>query len=137
MGLVVYTATQSIVPGHISGEQVSMVVCVRDYIRGRDVVKHVHRSSAGAMETLNERADTTWSIEFGPIDDALLPNAKEFADSTAGGEVFTVDLISDIGAGTVLTLRRVDSQHQFARIKRTGNVLLDKYAVRIGAIEAT
>ena len=90
MGLVSFIARRSMLPGRQSGDQVAFSVDLTDLVRRRSVRKYPHRSSDGRMETLYEGADTIWEMEFEPASGILLARLREFADSTASGEVFRV-----------------------------------------------
>lgn len=107
MGLVQFTARRSMLASRVAGELVTLEVGLTDAIRRRDVRKFPHRASAGGMETLYEGADTVWDLEFQPAQGDLYARLREFADSTASGEPFSVWVYGTEGAPVVL--KRIDS----------------------------
>jgi hypothetical protein len=138
MSVVAYRAKRSLITGHELGDLIDLVIKVRDAVRSRTVRKYVNRSSGGGTETIYEGADTQWALEFGPIRARDLPIAREYADSTAGGEPFDLAIFADVidSETATLSLRRTDQSYQFLKMRNSPDPGEEIYTLRMVAIEA-
>lgn len=140
MAILVYTATRFLIAGHETGDLIELAIKMKDAVRSRAPRKYVRRSSGGGMETIYEGADTQWALDLGPIYAADLPVAKEYAESTAGGEPFDLAIFGDTGMPdsemAFLTLRRTDQNYEFVKLRRSYDQSREIYSLRISAIEA-
>jgi hypothetical protein len=122
MPFAIYTATESIAPGHVANVQYSIAFSVQRADLGNEILKAEQRSMSGVKETLHFGKISRWSIVLEPVAAELLPYYLEFLDSTADGQSFTFDPYGkELAPLKAMTVEREDKGYSLRRFTLTGD----------------
>ena len=89
---VTYVARDSLVPGHVAGQQYTMVFAITAADPSTARLAEKAESLDGHVETLDHGRVRTWSITLLPLPNLECDIVREFLDSTGDGQLFTIDL---------------------------------------------
>lgn len=133
--MITYTATRSLSLGHVVNTIYTLEFETTQADQETTVDKSMQQSKSGSLETIYNRIDKRWTIQFQPLYGRDLDRLEEFLDSTNAGELFYIYPYGP--ESTPLRLRRTDSGYKFVLFQALGRAELDYFqATAITAIEA-
>lgn len=122
MPYVIYTATESVVSGHVLNVQYSLFFSIQSADRSKEILKRTQRALAGNKETLYFGKVATWSVLIEPVPAVQGPLIEEFLDSTADGQVFTFDPYgTEVAPKRAMQCDREDMGYTPRRVTITGD----------------
>lgn len=138
-GHVTYTATRSIAPGHQIGVVYELpLLFLADATQSVQDLKEEPEAMAGNFETLFYGQVRRWSFSVAAMSIPQAANLREFLDSTAGGELFTMDPYGSPEAPRqLMTVRRRDTGYTEERVlpyMRGGHDDLVVYRFRVQVV---
>jgi len=105
MAYAIYTAKRSLAPGHVATIVYTLpLVLTRADRRNSHNIRR-QESLSGRVETRYYAAPVTWDVEVAPFRASHLPLIREFLDSTADGQQFSINLLSNLQADELLVVR--------------------------------
>lgn len=99
MSAITYTAKRNVDGSRTSGIVYSFDVNLNQYTRQVDRHADTMVSLSGTRITTFHRIDENYNVSTVPINDStLLTQMREFLDSVAGGETFTLDAFGSVAS---------------------------------------
>lgn len=95
MSYITYTAKRELISGHSSGTDYTITIYPRVVDRSNKTFKSENVSLSGVTETIRYRKESYIDVTAIKIDEADLPQWREFFHSVDAGESFTIELTSD------------------------------------------
>lgn len=99
MSHIVYTAKRSVMDSHSIETEYEFEVALNKFERSAKREQETSPSLSGVRFTVLHRIDVFYDISTVPLSDLLvIDQMREFLDSVAAGEQFTLDVYGEIGA---------------------------------------
>jgi len=100
MSVITYTAHSraDLISGHTAGNQYQFEIPFMAFDRSFNSPKAQYQSLSGAVETVLQRLDQTYSAVIGPYDITDQDQVQEFIQSVANGETFSIDIYGTIAS---------------------------------------
>lgn len=122
MSYIEYVATESIMVGHVASVTYGMACQLTKADRRVETLKSSQRSLSGRRETLYFGKIATWDITFFPVPNEEADWIREFLDSTADGQVFTLDPYGTRDSPVMaMAVTREDAGYTERRVTLTGS----------------
>lgn len=99
MSVITYIAKRNVMPSHTEGNEYIIEVPMVAIDRRVNAIRYTHKSLTGVRETWLHRLDKLVDLTtkyLAPGDLVTPDHLREFLESVAGGEEFTIDLYGTI-----------------------------------------
>jgi hypothetical protein len=120
MAYAIYTAKRSLAPNHAPSLTYTLQLVLSRADRRTTPSIRRQESLSGRIETRYYGSPVTWDVEVAPFPASHLPLYREFLDSTADGQQFTMNFLSELQADERLVIRD-DDGYVDERFVQSGN----------------
>lgn len=131
MANVTYTALRNISSGHVSGTEYPLDFTASRLQRSVRTNNRTPTSLDGSTEVIRYASKVTWDVVVNELEEADMPQWREFLESTDGGETFDFDAYgTDFVPDNVLLCELDTNRYTESRIRTTGYYNL-RFRVRV------